>query len=180
MTLIGMYTESRAGLSEKTSLSMFGVTPLILCGVSFWSLLYGAMTVGGARKKYMELAKADGETDVEERYAYPNLYVQGTSKNARAFNAVQRSHQHIFETLPSIMLTSIVNAFQYPCLTAAYTALYAAGRYVFTNSYGASEGDATKRYEKPLARFMWYGIIGNYLLAFASCANMIAGKKVLL
>jgi hypothetical protein len=178
-TLLGMYAESRARFSEKTSLSLFGVTPLILCGISFWSLIYGAVVVGSARKKYMDQAKLDGEENVEERYAFPNLYVQGISKNAQAFNATQRSHQHIFETLPSVMLTSIVNAFQYPALTAVFTAVYAAGRVVFTTDYGKSEGKAEKRYEKPIARYMWYGIIGNYLLSLASCANMMTGKKVL-
>lgn len=179
LTLLGMYAESKARLSEKTSLSLFGVTPLILCGVSFWSLTYGFMVVGAARRKYMDQANADGEADVEERYAYPNLYAQGTSRNARAFNATQRSHQHILETLPGVILTALVNAFQYPCLTAVYTAVYAAGRVVFTRDYGASEGDVAKRYENPIARLMWYGMLGNFLLSFASCANMITGKKIL-
>ena len=178
-TLLGMYAESKSGLAEKTSLSLFGVTPLILCGVSFWSLNYGFLVVGNARRKYMELAKKDGEKDVDERYSFPNLYVLGDSKHARAFNCVQRSHQHIFETLPGVMLTSIINAFQYPCLTAIYTAAYAAGRIVFTTSYGQSEGDPAQRYSSPVARLLWYGMLGNYLLAFVSCANMITGKKVL-
>ncbi|GKY92982.1 hypothetical protein MPSEU_000266800 [Mayamaea pseudoterrestris] len=178
-TLLGMYAESRAGLSEKTSLSLFGITPLILSGVSFYSLMYGFFAVGGARQKYREQAIKDGEPDAEDRYSLPNLYVDGNSKNARAFNAVQRSHQHIFETLPGVMLTSIINAFQYPCLTAVYTATYALGRVLLTSSYGKSEGEVAKRYENPLARSMWYGILGNFLLAFVSCANMITGKKVL-
>jgi hypothetical protein len=178
-TLLGMFAESRAGISEKTNLSLFGVTPLILCGMSFWSLTYGFTVVGNSRRKYMEKAKADGEENVEERYGLPNLYAQGTSKNARAFNAIQRSHQHIFETLPGVMLTSIINAFQYPCLTAIYTAVYACGRVILTNNYGTSEGEVEKRYSNPLARCMWYGILGNFLLSFVSCANMITGKKVL-
>lgn len=178
-TLVGMFAESRAGLSEKTNLSLFGVTPLILSGISFWSVVYGAFVVGGARKKYMEKAKEEGEENVEERYSFPNLYALGDSKNARAFNCVQRSHQHIFETLPGVMLTAIINAFQYPCLTAIYTALYAAGRVVFTTAYGKSEGEVAKRYENPIAMFLWYGLLGNYILSLFSCANMITGKKVL-
>lgn len=60
----------------------FAYTPMILIGMGFWSVAHG-MSVSQARTKYMELAKKDGEKDVEERYGFPNLYAQGTSKHVR-------------------------------------------------------------------------------------------------
>ena len=77
--------------------SYFAATPAILMITGFWMTAYG-MKVGAARNKAIEQAKKDGEENVEERYALPNLYAQGTSKNVKEFNCVQRSHQHMFET----------------------------------------------------------------------------------
>jgi hypothetical protein len=44
-----------------------------------------------------------GEKDAEARYSLPNLYVEGGTKWAKAFNCVQRSHQQAFETLPQLL-----------------------------------------------------------------------------
>jgi hypothetical protein len=65
----------------------FGATPFLLIVTGFWATLY-AFQVDDAREKYPALAKADGEPDVDERYGLPNLYAQGTSKHAKAFNCV--------------------------------------------------------------------------------------------
>lgn len=46
------------------------VTPAILIGTGFWTLMHG-FEVGKARTKYAELAKKDGESDVDERYSLP-------------------------------------------------------------------------------------------------------------
>jgi hypothetical protein len=53
----------------------FGLTVLILSATYIWILSVG-MEVGKARAKYSKLAVKDGEKDVEERYAYPNLYAR--------------------------------------------------------------------------------------------------------
>ena len=45
-------------------------TPAVLIGTGFWSLMHG-FEVGKARTKYAELAKKDGESDVDERYSLP-------------------------------------------------------------------------------------------------------------
>ncbi len=45
----------------------FGITLLVLVLSAFWLTLHG-FSVGAARKKYAELAKKDGEKDVDKRY----------------------------------------------------------------------------------------------------------------
>ena len=46
------------------------ITPAILIGTGLWTVMHG-FTVGKARTKYAELAKKDGEADVDERYLLP-------------------------------------------------------------------------------------------------------------
>ena len=46
------------------------ITPTILIGTGLWTLMHG-FQVGKSRTKYAELAKKDGETDVDERYLLP-------------------------------------------------------------------------------------------------------------
>jgi len=182
LSVAGTFVESKYGPKLEADgpaglSSLYGWTPLILIGTGFWTFAHG-MKVGAARKKYQELAKKDGETDVEERYALPNLYAQGTSKHARAFNCVQRSHQHIFETLNQVILTGLIGAVNFPISTAVSTLVYAIGRYSLSNAYADAEGDPSKRYSHPLARYMWFGFLGNTLIAVLSCVKMISKNQL--
>lgn len=132
--------------------------------------------------KYAELAKKDGEKNVDERYLLPNLYAQGTSKHAKAFNCIQRSHQHIFETFTTAVLSGMIGSISFPICTSISTLLYAVGRYQLSKGYAACAGveeggDASKRYKYPMAKFMWYGFLGNVLLGMGSCGLIISGKK---
>lgn len=155
---------------------LFVLTPSILLGVGFFALVHG-VKVGAARRKYMELAKKDGEKDADIRYAYPNLYVDGNSKHARAFNCMQRSHQHIFETFPAAILGGLLGASQFPLATACSTLVYAVGRISFSTSYGNSDGDATKRYAGTFARYHWFGLLGNFVLGFAATVMTLMKVK---
>lgn len=168
---LGLHVVGTSGLPKA-----FGATPFILTCMSFWVLMHGFMVVGAARAKYSELAVKDGEKDVPERYAYPNLYAQGTSKHAKAFNCVQRSHQHIFETFPQLCLLSMVGAVHYPVTAALGAFTYSIGRVVMSTSYAGAEGDAAKRYESSLAPLVWYGFISTIIVAMASSASFVAGK----
>ena len=76
---------SLAGQPKAFSLVVFSIA-----AYNFWLFMHG-MAVGGARKKWMEKAKKDGEKDVEARYSMPNLYVSGNTINAKGFNCHQRS-----------------------------------------------------------------------------------------
>jgi len=106
------------------------------------------------------------------------LYAQGTSKHVKAFNCVQRSHQHIFETFTTVVLGGVAGAVTFPICTSISTLAYAVGRYYLSKGYvECEEGDASKRYKYPVAKFMWYGFLGNVILGTASCALLISGKK---
>lgn len=66
--------------------------------------------------------------DVDERFQYPNLYAQGTSKHVRAFNCVQRSHQQIYETFTTAVVSGLAASITFPLCAAASTLTYAVGK----------------------------------------------------
>ena len=171
-TLITPNTNGPLGLS-----SYFGFTPLIYSLACFWTVGHGFTVVSTARDKYSKLAKADGEKDVDERYGLPNLYVQGTSKYARAFNCVQRSHQHIFETFTQAIVTSLIGAIQFPVSAAILSATYVVGRIALSTGYASSEGTPSKRYSSSLARLNWYGLLGSIFLGIVSSIKMIMSSS---
>lgn len=69
---VGGYIELTYGSSFASShgSQITAVTPAILIGTGFWTLAHG-FKVGRARTKYAELAKKDGEKDVDERFMLP-------------------------------------------------------------------------------------------------------------
>ena len=159
-----------------------GVPMLVTSGALFWLTLYG-FTVGAARTKFAALAKKDGEKDVDERYALPNLYVEGGTKHARAFNCVQRSHQQAFETLPQLLCFTAVASTVFPLSAAANMALWLVGRVVWSTGYAASGGDAAKRYDHPLAYLIFASLVAQFGLAIVAggeVAGLWAGVRGLL
>jgi hypothetical protein len=124
----------------------------------------------------MELAEKDGEKESKERYGLPNLYAQGTSRNAQAYNCVQRSHQHIFENFPQMCLLSMVGAVHYPMMVAATLTTYAVGRITMSQAYASANGDADKRYSHPMTKLLWYGYVATIVVATVSGISFVAGK----
>lgn len=53
----------------------YGLLTIVLGVTYIWVLMVG-MSVSKARNKYTKLAEKDGEKEVQERYAYPNLYAR--------------------------------------------------------------------------------------------------------
>lgn len=173
--LVGSVAESKY-FSKYADIGA-GATPFILVATGFWSIVHG-VKVGAARTKYMELAKKDGEPNPEDRYGLPNLYVDGNTKNAKAFNCVQRSHQHIFESFPQLCIASLVAWMSYPIASAITTLAYSVGRYCISSDYASSEGDPAKRYSSPLARFHWYGLMATSMLGLLSAAKLSFKEKM--
>mmetsp|Transcript_1873 Transcript_1873/g.2523 ORF Transcript_1873/g.2523 Transcript_1873/m.2523 type:complete len:197 (-) Transcript_1873:181-771(-) len=149
----------------------FGLVVMVLTGFSMWMLAFG-MEVGKARGKYKELAEKDGEKDLE-RYEYPNLYVSGTSKHAKAFNATQRAHQHVLEVITQMYVATIICGLVYPLTTCITAFLWANGRSAWSNKY-KDEG-AENRYGHAMSIWIWQGLIMMYLLSFLVGFNLIAG-----
>merc|ERR1712150_264365 len=139
----------------------------------------GGFEVGKGRVKNIEQAKNDGEEDVEERYALPNLYAQGTSANTKAYNAMQRAHQHIFENFTTASIFAMAGALEFPISTALSTVGYAVGRIIFSSNYSKCEGDISQRYSKnQLAKFMWHGLLTNMFLGVFSCFKILASTRL--
>jgi hypothetical protein len=139
----------------------YGFVVAILTGYSFWMTMFG-MKVGQARSKYRALAEAAGETDLE-RYNYPNLYVFGTSDNARAVNNAQRAHQHVLECIAQMFFATLIASTAFPLTTALSTFLWTWGRMEWSNAY--LEHGAEKRYTHFLSTWIWKGLIINFMLA---------------
>lgn len=174
------YLESKYVNNNKTATILsspyYGITPLLWTIFHFWTIYHGFVVVGRSRTKYSKLAKEDGEEQVEERYSLPNLYVQGTSKHAMAFNCIQRSHQHIFETLNQMVVFSFVGWIHYPISSSIITSIYMIGRVHLSNGYAQSDGDPSKRYSSKLARGTWWGLIAGTFLAGISSIKMLTSK----
>eukprot|EP00548_Thalassiothrix_antarctica_P002497 CAMPEP_0194147196 /NCGR_PEP_ID=MMETSP0152-20130528/22581_1 /TAXON_ID=1049557 /ORGANISM="Thalassiothrix antarctica, Strain L6-D1" /LENGTH=193 /DNA_ID=CAMNT_0038847907 /DNA_START=58 /DNA_END=636 /DNA_ORIENTATION=+ len=150
----------------------YGILLLILSVCAFWTILCGT-SIGKAREKYMELAKKDGEKDPELRYALPNLYVEGNTVHARAFNCVQRSHQQILETLPQYLLFSAIAGISFPLTTSASCLLWLYARIVWAKGYQKSEGDIKKRYDHPISKHIWTTLIAVFFMALMTCVNVV-------
>lgn len=156
-----------AGLPKAIGLTLGAVT---ISG--FWLTMYG-FSVGGARRKYLELAKKDGEEAAEERFSLPNLYVEGNTKNAKAFNCIQRSHQQAFETLPQFYAMTAAAALKYPVTAAAVVGMWWYGRIKWSTGYAKSEGDAGKRYDHPLAYLIFASVFAQFLLAVTASSQIV-------
>ena len=148
-----------------------GVPLLLTCAACFWLTIHG-FSVGSARTKFMELARKDGEKDVDNRYSLPNLYVEGQTKNARAFNCVQRSHQQAFETLPQLLFFTLVASAAFPLAAAGIVALWIWGRLAWTHGYVQSGGDAKHRYDHPLAFLIFASFMAQFFVAVAAAGEL--------
>jgi MAPEG family len=184
-TLVASYAERV--LLRKTSLGFlleetpplgvprgFGLTTAVLALTTFWLLFYGFLVVGSARSKYMDLARKDGELNVEERYGLPNLYAQGTTKHVIAFNSVQRSHQQILESYPGYLLMALLASIYFPLLAAIHCALWLYSRIVWTRGY-ATGNSPKDRYSHPHSRLFWTNMTALFLLSLLSSVNLVAG-----
>ena len=181
----GAFVETKYGPSIQmtgpaNTSPLFAATPLVFIGLGFFTVAFG-LKVGKARMTYMEKAKKDGEENVEERYGLPNLYAQGTSPNAKAFNCIQRAHQHIFENYTFALVFGLAGALEFPIASVLSSAVYAAGRMIFSSNYSQADGEPGKRYSlNPLAKHMWTGLLVNFFLGAFSCIKILAKTRLAL
>ncbi|KAG7340400.1 MAPEG family protein [Nitzschia inconspicua] len=155
----------------------YGLLMIILGFTYIWVLMLG-MKVSQARNKYLKLAEKDGEKDVQERYAYPNLYAQGTTKNVRAFNCVQRSHQQVLETFTGYIMTALFAGLEFPITASIFCTLWLYSRSLWVSSYAESEGDPSKRYDKPFSSFFWNAMLVLWMTCNMSAVSMLLGRSI--
>ena len=146
---------------------------IILHSITLMWLLVHGLSIGAARSKYKELAKKDGEKNVEDRYSLPNLYVDGNTKHSKAFNCVQRSHQQIFETLHMYLFCSMVSGLSFPLTVSVACSVWLYSRMKWVAGYSTSEGDAAKRYSQRYSGLFWKMMIVLLFLSFATAGKLL-------
>jgi hypothetical protein len=145
----------------------FGLFVIVITFLDLWIVNYSSV-VGKARKTYMEIAAKNGEKDTDKRYSLPNMYVDGSTKPALSFTCVQRSPQHIMESIAQFNMVALMAALNFPIVAALLVSLHTAGRMTWCKSYANSEGEPGKRYDHPLAFHIWTSMLGLAFLAFIS------------
>lgn len=103
---------------------------------------------------------------------------EGTSKNARAFNCVQRSHQQILETLPGYFITVLVSGLEYPVATFVFASLWLYSRSVWVVGYSDSSGDPALRYSHPHSRVFWHCKLALLMMSWFVAIQLLVGKKI--
>lgn len=155
----------------------YGLVILALSATYLWMLLLG-ISIGSARTKYSELAEKDGEKDVAERYQLPNLYAQGTSKNALAFNCVQRSHQQIIETFPGYFCSVLFTGLEFPVTAFVMASLWLYSRMVWVKGYQESKGKPMERYSHPFSGIFWHCMLALIMTSIMVAIELVLGRKI--
>lgn len=155
----------------------YGLVIMVVTVTYLWTVTVG-MSVGDARKKYSALAEKDGEKDVADRYQLPNLYAQGTSKNVRAFNCVQRSHQNLLETLPGYLLTVLIAGLEFPVTAFVLASMYLYSRMVWVKGYSNSMGDPVERYSHPFSAVFWHCKLILFFVSSFVAIQLLLGRKI--
>jgi glutathione S-transferase len=150
----------------------FGFLLFLLSAFGFWMLIFG-FQVGQARKKYRALAEKADEKDLDQ-YDLPNLYASGSTENAKAFNAVQRAHQHVLESITPLYVMSVLTATVYPLTTSLNVLLWIIGRINWSTKY--AEGGASSRYGHFTSYWIWYGLMINFMLGALVSLNFLFGS----
>ena len=132
------------------------LAPGVLIMYGCWNIFRNHYIAENARNRIMQLAYADDEDDVAERYGSSNYYAQGTSVWARAFNNLQRSRQLISETLPVAILSACVGSLYTPSETFSVTLAYCGCSQGFLNRLAdprlVVEADETEKKNRQLLR----------------------------
>ena len=91
---------------------------------------------------------------------YPNLYATpGHHKHADEFNRVQRGHQNMFESLPTVMCMTLLGGLKYPLTNAIGYCLYLLGSFLYLKGYSDSALDVkTARYKRG-GGIKWLGVL---------------------
>ncbi|KAI0347713.1 membrane-associated proteins in eicosanoid and glutathione metabolism [Trametopsis cervina] len=113
-------------LPQEYAYTFAGVLPI------FYVLLWQITQVGKARK-------AAG-------IKYPQLYAEkdeaDSSRSAKIFNCLQRSHQNTLENLPTALFSTLIAGLRYPRFAGALCGTWAICRVFYTIGYGTGDPNA--------------------------------------
>lgn len=103
---------------------------------------------------------------------------EGVSKNVRAFNCVQRSHQQILESFTGYCMTVLFSGIVFPVTTTVFATLWLYSRSLWVAGYAESDGDPSKRYSKPFAKFFWMAMLTLFMTSSFAGISIIAGSNI--
>ena len=105
-------------------------------------------------------------------------FIEGTSKHAKAFNCVQRSHQNILETVPGYFITVMVSGLEYPVATFFFASVWLYSRMVWAKGYASGEGDAGERYSHKHSKFFWHCMLALLVMSWLVAMQLLLGRKI--
>jgi hypothetical protein len=98
----------------------------------------------------------------------------GVHEKADEFNRVQRGHQNMFETLPSVMAMTLVAGLKYPIVSAGLMLTYCLGNWFYLVGYANMAYDVKMaRYKNPLAVLKPLGMLGSLVACVTACVTML-------
>eukprot|EP01041_Mallomonas_annulata_P011219 gene11219-23449_t len=138
---------------------------------SGFALISLGIKVTAARAEFKAKAIKDGDADAEERYSYPKMYAEGFSKNAKAFNCIQRSHQQGLETYPQFLAFSLLGGLHYPLFVSCTGLVTVYARLKWAEGY--RKGEPSKRYDHWCSYFIWIGLVSTAYAAGATAIELL-------
>jgi uncharacterized MAPEG superfamily protein len=132
-------------------------------------LMYLSFIPGGARKKFMEKAKAAGDKDAEARFSLPKLYAEGFSEDAKQFNCHQRAHQQALETYTNFVVCSIIGGVRQPIITSLAGIVYIISRVKWAKGY-TTGSDPMNRYKASdgWGMHIWTSLLTTFVCAIST------------
>ncbi|KIM84294.1 hypothetical protein PILCRDRAFT_818633 [Piloderma croceum F 1598] len=101
------------------------------------------------------VSKARSRAGIKYPQAYAENAAVEASREALIFNCAQRAHQNTLETLPIVLITTLITAVKYPLPAAAACAIWGFSRVFYTLGYITGEPKKRSR-----GFFGYIGIIG--------------------
>ena len=105
-------------------------------------------------------------------------FTEGTSKHAKAFNCVQRSHQNILETVPGYFITVMISGLEYPVATFFFASVWLYSRMVWAKGYASGDGDAGERYSHKHSKFFWHCMLALLVMSWLVAMQLLLGRKI--
>jgi len=104
-----------------------------------------------------------GKTRKRAEIKYPQAYAEkaeaAASKEAFIFNCAQRAHQNTLETIPIVLIMTLITAVKYPVPAAAACGLWSFSRIIYTLGY--TTGEPKKRSRGNVGYIGLIGLLGG-------------------
>ena len=148
---------------------LYGAVLCVNVVASSFMMMYLSFIPGGARKKFMEKAKAAGDKDAEARYSLPKLYAEGFTEEAKQFNCHQRAHQQALETYTNFVVCSLIGGVRQPLITTIAGIVYIIARVKWAKGY-TTGSDPMNRYKASggWGMHIWTSLLTTFVCALST------------